>query len=477
METQGYTATFKTEFGNGIEFVSITDYNELERDYLEDSDASPHPFFHFAVKSDMEQFSQEFRFSGETESMRWVAGAYYMSYEGDLFTGGVAGGFAREAFLDNTIPFEFGFDSPFSTDTESTAVFGQVEFDLAEALTLTMGLRWSKEEKETEFIQYFSLFESTDSNDVLIRDLFGAEYWSYGNGQYSNTLAQAFGAPAIQGATDTEIDDDFFTWKLGLDWQASEDTLIYVSYNRGIKAGGFNAPLDASLYAFGALAPDEMKFDKETLDAYEIGFKTELWGGRARLNGAAYYYDYKDYQAFNLESLTLFVFNTDAINQGFELELQASPVEGFDVLLGAAYIDTTVEDAYSPDGGLTRVDREMIMTPKWSFNGMFRYEWEMFGGHLAAQYDFNYLDDHFFQLKNSPVGKEDAYTLSNVRLTYSSDDNWSVSAFVNNVTDEEYRQMVFDLAGTPVEGGFGMAEHYYGNPRWWGVTFNYHWGS
>ena len=144
-------------------------------------------------------------------------------------------------------------------------------------------------------------------------------------------------------------------------------------------------------------------FDEETLDAYEIGFKTELWDGLARLNGAMYYYDYKDYQAFNLESLTLYVFNTDAVNQGFELELQTSPVEGLDIILGMAYIDTNVEDAYSPDGGATSVDREMIVTPELSFNGMFRYEWEVGAGMLAAQYDFNYMDDHFFQLKNSPV--------------------------------------------------------------------------
>ena len=182
-----------------MEFVSITDYNELERDYLEDSDASPNPFFHFALKSDMEQFSQEFRLSGETDSMKWVTGAYYMNYEGDLFSGGAAGGFAREAFQDNTVPDEFGFDSPFRTKTESTAVFGQVEFDLSESLTLTAGLRWSKEEKSTQFDQYYSLFESTTSNNVAVRDLFelGDPVWTYGGGRYSNqgsvTLFDAFG--------------------------------------------------------------------------------------------------------------------------------------------------------------------------------------------------------------------------------------------------------------------------------------------
>ncbi len=484
IETQGYTATFKTELDNGYEFVSITDFNTLERDYLEDSDASPNDFFAFALKSDMEQFSQEFRLSGETDRMRWVGGAYYMKYEGDLFIGGAAGEFFNAAFgLSGPGAFgpEFGLDSPFKTTTESTAFFGQVEYDLADDLTLTAGLRWSREEKEAEFNQYLSDFVSPTSNDVAVRDSLGlgSPYWSFANGRYSNAGAVALeggGIPLLEGEADTEIDDDFFTFKLGLDWQMTEDTLLYASFNRGIKAGGFNAPLDASLFAYGGLDPSSMTFDKETLDAYEVGFKITLFDGLARLNGSAYYYDYQDYQAFALDSLTTFVFNTDATNQGLELELQSSPVEGMDLLLGMSYADTNVEDAYNTASG--PVDREVIMTPDLTFNGMIRYEWELSGGAIAAQYDFNYLDDHFFQLKNSPVVEEDAYMISNVRLTYTEAQGyWSVSAFVNNVTDEEYRSMALDLSGAPADGGFGMVEEVYGNPRWWGVNFTYNFGD
>lgn len=484
IETEGYSATFKTALDSGAEFVSITDFNTLERDYLEDSDASPNEFFAFALKSDMEQFSQEFRLSGETEGMRWVTGAYYMKYDGDLFIGGAAGQFFNAAFgLSGPGAFapQFGLDSPFSTTTESTALFGQVEVDLADDLTLTAGLRWSKEEKETEFNQYLSDFVSPTSNDVAVRDSLGlgAPYWSFANGRYSNAGAVALeggGIPLLEGNADTEIDDDFFTFKLGLDWQLTEDTLVYASYNRGIKAGGFNAPLDASLFSYGGLDPESMNFDKEVLDAYEVGFKMTLLDGLARLNGSAYYYDYKDYQAFALDSLTTFVFNTDATNQGFELELQSSPMEGMDLLLGMSYADTNVEDAYNTASG--PVDREVIMTPELTFNGMIRYEWTLADGFLAAQYDFNYLDDHYFQLKNSPVVEEDGYMISNLRLTYTdAAGDWSVSAFVNNVTDEEYRVMALDLSGPPSAGGFGMVEEVYGSPRWWGVNFTYNFGE
>ncbi len=319
-----------------------------------------------------------------------------LKYEGDLFTGGPAGGFAQAAFgplvlglvggdadlavavTQELFPTNFGFDSPFNTTTESLAFFGQVEYDLADDLVLTAGVRWSEEEKETSFNQHFSLFESPNSSTVTLRDSLGiGTYWSYDDGRYSNIGAYTFegGAiPLIEGEAETTIKDDFITAKLGLDYQLNEDTLLYASYNRGVKAGGFNAPLDATLFAYGALAPEQMNFDSETLNAYEAGFKMTLMDGLARLNGAAYYYDYQDYQAFALDSLTLFVFNTDAVNKGFELELQASPVEGLDLLLGAAYIDNNVEDGYTTPSGDT-IDRRAIMTPEITANGMIRYEW------------------------------------------------------------------------------------------------------
>ena len=493
VETKGYTATLKTDIAD-MEFVSITDFNTLKRDYLEDSDASPRNFFSFALKSDNEQFSQEFRLSGQSDDLRWTTGAYYMKYDGDMFIGGAAGGFAQAAFgallgqlgvapadVPSVFPDTFGFNSPFSFETKSTAVYAQFEYDLAEDLVLTTGLRWSKEEKETEFIQYFSDFDSPVSSTVVTEDFLGiGPYWRYSNGSYSNIGAYTFegGAiPLLEGDAETEISDSFVTAKLGLNWHVSKDTMLYVSYNRGVKAGGFNAPLDATLYSYGGLTPDKMNFDKEVLNAYEVGFKTEIYDGKARLNGSTYYYDYKDYQAFSLESLTTYVFNTDAQNYGADIELQMTPMEGLDVLLGAAYINTNVEDAYKTPSGES-LDREMIVTPELSLNGMLRYEWPLSndGGSFAAQYDFNYMSDHFFQLKNAPIGEEDGYILSNVRVTYYSQErDWSISAFVNNVTDEEYRTMVFDLSGHPSAGGFGAAENYYGKGRWWGLSFRYDW--
>jgi iron complex outermembrane receptor protein len=109
---------------------------------------------------------------------------------------------------------------------------------------------------------------------------------------------------------------------------------------------------------------------------------------------------------------------------------------------------------------------------------MIRQEWDFSGGYIAAQADFNYMSEHYFQLKNSPVGEEDAYTIVNASITYNSESRkWVVKGFVNNLFDEDHRLMVFDLAGDPASGDFGMAENYAGNPRWWGVSVQHNFGE
>jgi iron complex outermembrane recepter protein len=486
VESQGVTGKFDWDIGE-LNFVSITDYWTLEKDYLEDSDASPNPFFSFFLQSDLEQLSQEFRLSGETDTIQWVTGLYYLNIEGDFVNGGNAANFFRAAFpgfgLDDPSLNGLGLYNPFSTKTESTAVFGQLEMDLSESLSLHIGARWSNEKKQSDYAQYVSLFDGTNSSDVLVLDAFGGgPLFVAGPAAVNNNGAviTGFATDTIVGSPDdAKSDNDLITAKLQLDWTPREDTLVYLSYNRGVKAGGYNAPLDATGFYVGQFATSEFEFDEEILNAFEVGFKWESSNAKYRLNGSAYYYDYQDYQAFELQALTTIIFNTDAEVKGFELEAIGSPLDGLDVLLGFSYIDNTVKNAFDSDGdGIRDSDRTAVLTPDFSINALVRYEWEAFGGFMAVQADANYLDDHYFQLLNSPVGTEEGYLLGNVRASYTtSNEQWVFSAFVNNVTDKQYRTTVFDLSGSPAQGGFGLAENYYGLPRWWGVTASYRWGD
>ena len=240
---------------------------------------------------------------------------------------------------------------------------------------------------------------------------------------------------------------------------------MYTSWNRGVKGGGYNAPFFPLTVDY---TDEVMTYDPETLDAFEVGFKSTLADGRVRLNGAVYYYDYQDYQAFNIVGLDTITINADATSKGVELELQASPGENWDIILGGSWNDIEVD----LPGGVTR---RSIQSPEFNFNGLVRYSIPLTKGNLALQADAVYLDEHIFSLTGLPASTEDGYSVVNASVTYFTEDGkWALSAFVTNLTDEEYLVQTFDLSTTDV---FGMTEQYYGRPRWWGISARYSWGN
>ncbi len=210
-----------------------------------------------------------------------------------------------------------------------------------------------------------------------------------------------------------------------------------------------------------------MSYDPEKLDAFEVGFKGTYFDGRARVNGAAYYYDYKDYQAFYIVGIDTITFNTDATSKGAELELDRSPIDGLDLLLGGAYNDIDVE---LPSGDVPSVQSPKWISTRWPamngprLNGMSRYRatWRI-------------AIEHFFALTGAETVRENGYSIVNTSISYTDcNSSGRPSAFVDNLLDEEYLVQTFDLSGP---GVFDMTEQYYGRPRWWGVSLRYKWGA
>ena len=441
LTTNGFTATINWGFGD-INLTSITDFSTVERRYIEDSDASPLSFFNFFLTTDAEQLSQELRLDGGSDRFKWLAGIYYMDLDINDSNGAITDPFVGPA---PTPGAEAGLNNPYSSQLTSVSVFGQVEFALSERLNLVLGARVIDDDK-----QFAYLTEAVEFLDPDIRD------WDAD----SNINSLGVIATYVGERNDTE-----FAGRVQLDWFVSDDTLVYASWNRGVRGGGYNAPI------FPLSVPyddDVMSFDPEQLDALELGFKMTLMDGRARLNGAVYYYDYQDAQVFNIIGIDTLTFNADAESTGMELEFQVTPTENWDILLGAAYNDNEIDL-----GGGTKATA--VQSPEWNLNGLIRYEWPMSSGRLAFQADAVYRSEHFFALTALPNQTEDGYTLANVSATYAAESGaWSVSAFVNNVTDEEYIVQTFDLSTTAL---FGMTEQYYGRPRWWGVSFRLNWGN
>ena len=440
LETYGFTGTLKWDLGDK-QVTVIMDRQSVERDYIEDSDASPFADFNFYLTTDAEQWSTEMRLNGETDRLRYVAGFYYLNIELADSNGaeipllgidpsGAAG-------LDGEGNYT-GLDTPYTQDKDSWSLFGQLEYQLNEQLTAIGGFRWIDEKVDFHYVNNVVSF----INDGSVKR----------NGN-PNILVPL-------GDHRDVYNEGLWSAKVELDWQPNDDLLVYASWNRGVKGGGYNAPFDATasddfLGQFG--------FAEEELDAFELGFKSSLMDGLARLNVSAYYNNYKDFQAFTIVGLATNVISApDAESLGFEAELFVTPSEGLDVAFGVSYNDMEVT---LPDGTKTT----SIQSPEWNLNGLIRYEWPVMNGRMAIQGDIHYRSEHYHALTRADAVTENGYHLANARLSWTSaDDKWEVAVFADNITDEEYVVQSFDLAGV-----LGWIEEYYGRPRWVGGSIAY----
>jgi iron complex outermembrane receptor protein len=156
--------------------------------------------------------------------------------------------------------------------------------------------------------------------------------------------------------------------------------------------------------------------------------------------------------------------------RGGEVELVAPPAEGLYLSVGLSALDTEIDEVRDLNSGALLTGTQMVLAPEFSANGLVRYTWNLSGSLFSLQADFSHQDDHFFDVVNQPIAREDAYTVWNARAAYAfgSALNWEVSAWVKNLTDEEYRLYTFDFSGP---GAFN--QQFLAPPRWYGVTLNY----
>ena len=272
-KSSGFNVKIEWDINDSTTFTSVTDYKKYEKLLFIDVDSAPVNQLANYAAVDASSFTQELRFNGQTDNMSWVGGFYYLDIDSDSING-LKG-------PQNSLPILFGF--PFlipggvdigveaTLKTKSYSLFGQVEYDLNDQWRLIAGLRGTREEKE--FIMDQPFFASASSLSVH-------------DGQF---LFSARQSPFVDDTSDT-----FWTGKLQLDFNASDDVLVYGGVNRGIKAASFNAPIAGGLPFPDSIIP----YGKETLTSVEVGIKTTVLDGTTRVNWSAFYYDYQDYQAF-----------------------------------------------------------------------------------------------------------------------------------------------------------------------------------
>ena len=201
-------------------------------------------------------------------------------------------------------------------ELESQAAFGELYWNLSDSLKLTVGARYTEDEKSRVYYPV-NLLAAAGQGGVV-----GAPGWDE-----SRVLPE-------------KLESNATTGRVTLDWNVTQDTLLYLTLGRGYKAGGFNTPT-----TLGSAAP----YDAEAVDAIEIGAKNTLLDGRVTLNLTAFMYDYRDYQFSKLDGFASLVDNLDAEVRGVEFEAVWSPIDGLRLNAQIGYLDTEITAGTSVD--------------------------------------------------------------------------------------------------------------------------------
>lgn len=254
-------------------------------------------------------------FDTRSDSDYYIA-ASALDYASALLGGGVAG--QASPIYDNQVG-EYRL--------KAYAAFGEGYYEVSDAVKLTLGLRYTVDDKSV-----------SDRQSPLL-----------------TAGPVPFGTPAIAAPfRESDVRFERLTGRAVIDWKPSDDSLVYLSYARGYKGGGINPPFNPALFS----AP--VNFKPETINAFELGTKNVLLDGTLRANLTAFYYDYKDYQVSRIINRTSFNDNTDATVYGLEGEFLIAPVRALQFNINASYLKTKIKDlqlvdARDPSGGRSDV--------------------------------------------------------------------------------------------------------------------------
>jgi iron complex outermembrane receptor protein len=450
-----------------LDFVSITDYQKADKFYLEGGDASPDLGVVFYQGSDLKQISEELRLSGDFGSNHLVGGLYGMKVDGD-YTGQFADPFYADIFTGCVPDCAYVPVITASQETTSFAIFAQNEWKATDRITLIAGLRYWHDQREGAY------YGDEPSNQMHIAF------------DRTQVVGTAFGVPFDESVvpitltpSDADRTFDDVTVRLELDYRVNDDMLLFASYNRGSKSGGYSFSTGTPFADFPPVTPlgtnaqflNGIPFDPEVLDAFEVGVKSTI-NGTTTFNASAFYYDYKDYQAFVQLGYNQTVINLPATAYGLEAEVTSRTVDGLTLQLGVSALSSNVEDIILPDS-ITSVEHDLPQAPSLSGNALARYEFALGGGLASVQADVLYSDDFCFTVLCAPVEEESSYTVANARIAYGAEDGrWEVAVFGDNLTDEEYRVYAFDSSLFA-----GVVAGVYGKPRTYGLAVSWRFGA
>ena len=426
-KTWGASLTGSHDF-SGVQLLSITAYRNSFLHAIIDADQTPEPLVAVDQTQKDKQFSQELQLlSTAPGPFKWVLGGYYFHSRGTYDP------------LDTAVtaftpfgPININADIYSRQTLNSYAAFAQGTYDLGASTHLTAGLRYTIDDRAL--------------------DATSATTTPFGTDVESTSASKTFKK---------------LTWRLSLDHRFSSELLGYVSYNRGFKSGSFVPQV---------IPAEELK--PETLDAYEVGLKSDLLDHRLRINAAAFYYDYKNIQINEIIDGILTPYDgKGARSYGLDLDMQAKVTHALTLNAGFSYIHdryksfpngyTTNDSVIDPTTfqfqviNVDATGKRLQDTPDWTANIGATYV----VGPITVAASYYYNDGYYVDPGNGV--REPHYNLVDASITWTSpDSHLTIKAWGKNLTNALY-SMQLDATST---GNNRVAAP----PRTYGVTAGFH---
>ena len=515
--TKSNTASLRFDWDlDKYALTALTGYSDFEFYQAHDTDFHGGNVAFNIDQEDVELFSQEVRVASSFDGrFNFLAGAYYERQDliGDAIPwldgslGGVFGTLPAGAFVPGLPPgltlSDLGVNSIWNgallapgsplagteiTDiwrhayndqtTQTKAIFAEASYNLTEDLTLEVGLRYSKDSKKV--IKQGNQGIGSPSNSIVTL---------YPDGSVNpdvNPLEVALNTAIWAGLLATfphdqnlSRDETHTDPSARLTWQATDNTMTYLSWSQGYKSGGFNASADTAA-PDGSPGPGT-EFEDEEAKAWELGTKTTTWDGRARISAALFYTEVSNLQVTSFAGLQFIVGNAAAMTvKGFELETQLALTRDFEVGGSLAYLDHKF-DSYP--GAPATIDQQAAgqteqdlsgqrgaFAPKWSGVVYADYGREVFNSwNFSARLTLSYKDDFFTNGDNDYASLQEAYTKFDARFALlSPDQRWELTVYGRNLTDEA---TITATLPAPLSGG--IRGSYIEEPRVIGAQVRY----
>ena len=411
-EVSSVNVTANIDLNDKLSLTSITGYAKHDWLYQEDWDGSPIGLAGYAQEQSGKYYSQEVRLSVDaSENLNWYVGA--SAYKEDV-----------SAMLSNQTGDTEAYFGPYYapyfndiTETNDThgdysgwAVYGDMTYQLTEKMDVSVGARYTVDKKEAE----------------------------------TTIMGQGFVWPVytpvpVKGTKDWKD----LSPRVTLRYFASDDLMVFGSVSSGYKAGGFGTDnVTASSDGIALPSAELDPFDPETILSYEVGAKGGLAGGRIKYGISAYSYQYEDLQTVIVEVGKALVENIGEVDgTGIELDLRAAVNDNWSLFMGAAWSDTDARgiplEVCAELSGANCAGNRLGYNPEWTVSGGINGLYSLEGGDIITALSFSWQDDFFSELSNSDFGAIESASFVNLRTSWNSKQNWSLSLYAENILDEE----------------------------------------